>query len=323
MATTNKETDMTNKPEFSEQAQSDCLKLIEMALIEDIGASEMDAGVDCTTDAIVPKNANARAAFVSREEGFVCGVEIAKLAIEKFAPNLSLEVSVDDGQPISPQQTIAVMVGPAHDILTMERTCLNFMCRLSGISTLTSKFSKAIEGTSACVLDTRKTTPGWRRLEKYAVACGGGKNHRMGLYDAIMIKDNHLAFYRTLVEDNEDTIPTSIKNARDWINENKDRLPNGGNTILQLEVDTLDQLAVALDTDCDIVLLDNMDCETLKKAVAMRNEAAPNILLEASGGVNLSTVGDIAMTGVERISSGALTHSAKNFDIGLDWEITK
>ncbi len=314
--------DSFSTKQFSAAAKTDCLKLIEMALTEDIGASDLDAGVDCTTDSIVPKHAAARAAFVSRADGVVCGVEIAKLAIKHFAPKLELEVKVEDGQVIKPQQTIAIMVGPAHDILTMERTCLNFMCRLSGISTLTGQYASKIKGTKACVLDTRKTTPGWRRLEKYAVACGGGENHRMGLYDAIMLKDNHLAFYRSLVEDNQDTIPTTIKIARQWIQDNANKLPNGKDTILQLEVDTLEQLEIALATDCDIVLLDNMDCERLKKGVAMRDAKAPKILLEASGGVNLKTIGEIAQTGVERISVGALTHSAVNFDIGLDWEIT-
>ena len=309
------------KPEFSNQTKSDSLKLIELALTEDIGASDLDQGVDCTTDAIVPQDATARAAFVSRENGIVCGVEITKTAIEKWAARLSLEVNTEDGQPIKPKETIAVMVGPAHDILTMERTCLNFMCRLSGISTLTEKFSRQVKDTKAVVLDTRKTTPGWRRLEKYAVACGGGANHRMGLYDAIMLKDNHLAFYRSLVEDNEDTIPTAIKIARKWINDHAESLPNGNETILQLEVDTLEQFAIALETDCDIVLLDNMSCEQLSKAVEMRDQKSSRILLEASGGVNLETVAGIAKTGVERISVGALTHSAKNFDIGLDWEI--
>ena len=318
----NSSTSKQSKAQFSSEAQADCLKLIEMALAEDIGASDLDAGVDCTTDSIVPKEAAARAAFVSRADGVVCGVEIAKLAIKQFAPKLTLEVQVEDGNVVKPQQTIAVMVGPAHDILTMERTCLNFMCRLSGISTLTGQYANEIAGTKACVLDTRKTTPGWRRLEKYAVACGGGENHRMGLYDAIMLKDNHLAFYRSLVEDNDDTIPTTIKIARQWIDDNASKLPNGKKTILQLEVDTLEQLEIALATDCDIVLLDNMDCDRLKKGVAMRNDKAPKILLEASGGVNLKTIGDIAQTGVERISVGALTHSAVNFDIGLDWEIT-
>jgi len=167
----------------------------------------------------------------------------------------------------------------------MERTCLNFMCRLSGISTLTQQFVEQAASPSTAVLDTRKTTPGWRRLEKYAVACGGGTNHRMGLYDAIMIKDNHLAFFRSQVSDVKD----------------------------------LDQLAIALDTECDIILLDNMTCKQLSEAVGMRDKRASKILLEASGGVNIDTINGIAATGVDRISVGALTHSALNFDIGLDW----
>ncbi len=306
---------------FSDSTAADCLKLIAMSLQEDVGADNISAGIDCTTDAIVPHEATAKAGFVSRDEGVVCGVEVCKLAIEKFAPKLSLDVQAADGERIKPQQTIAVMSGPAHDILTMERTCLNFMCRLSGISSLTFQYVTEIAGTQATVLDTRKTTPGWRRLEKYAVACGGGDNHRMGLYDAVMIKDNHLAFYRSMVEDSADTIPNSIKLARAWINEHQADLPNGKKTIIQLEVDTLKQLATGLATDCDIILLDNMAPETLVEAVAMRNQAAPKILLEASGGVNLKTIGTIAQTGVERISVGALTHSAENFDIGLDWRL--
>ena len=314
-------TEYLNQPVFAEAARSDCFKLIEMALIEDIGANDLETGVDCTTDAIVPKHAQARAAFVSRDTGVVCGVEIAKLAIAKWAPDLSLEIEIEDGQTVAPQQTIAVMAGSAHDILTMERTCLNFMCRLSGISSLTRQYVQQISGSQACVLDTRKTTPGWRRLEKYAVACGGGRNHRMGLFDAIMIKDNHLAFYRTLVEDSDETIPGSVKLARQWIVDHQSTLPRGERTVLQLEVDTLEQFETALKTDCDIILLDNMDIDQLRIAVEMRNKNAPNILLEASGGVSLVTIGKIAQTGVERISVGALTHSAINFDIGLDWEI--
>ena len=311
---------MPDQSEFSKSIKADCLKLIEMALIEDIGANDLDAGVDCTTEAIVPRDLDAQAAFVSRASGVVCGVEVAKLAIANWAPRLSLEVEVIDGQSVAPKQRIAAMSGPAHDILTMERTCLNFMCRLSGISTLTRQYVEKIAGTPACVLDTRKTTPGWRRLEKYAVDCGGGKNHRMGLYDAIMIKDNHLAFYRTQVEDIVDTIPEAIRTARTWINQRKSSLPSGDKTVLQLEVDTLEQFEIALTTDCDIILLDNMNCKQLSRAVEMRNEQSDRIQLEASGGVNLTTIAKIAQTGVERISVGALTHSAVNFDIGLDWE---
>jgi nicotinate-nucleotide pyrophosphorylase (carboxylating) len=309
---------MTSTP-FSEQTAADSLKLIAMALTEDIGQADINTGIDCTTDAIVPKSAPATAAFVSRESGIVCGIAVAKLALENFSPQIELDVEIEDGASVEPGQSIAVMRGAAHDILTMERTCLNFMCRLSGISSLANRFAVEIGSSSTKILDTRKTTPGWRRLEKYAVACGGGSNHRMGLYDAIMIKDNHLAFYRSLVKDNDNTIPDAIATARDWINENADRLPNGRDTILQLEVDTLDQLAIALKTDCDIVLLDNMNCDLLTQAVEMRDKSAPKVLLEASGGVNLSTVKAIAATGVDRVSVGALTHSAMNFDIGLDW----
>ncbi|MCL4121181.1 UNVERIFIED_CONTAM: hypothetical protein GTU68_003637 [Idotea baltica] len=290
-----------------------------MALTEDIGAADINEGTDCTTDAIVPKAAPAAAAFVSRESGVVCGVEVAKLAIKTFSPKIELEVEIEDGSAVEPGQTIAVMRGSAHDILTMERTCLNFLCRLSGISSLANRFAVEIGKSPTKILDTRKTTPGWRRLEKYAVACGGGANHRMGLYDAIMIKDNHLAFYRSLVKDDSNTIPDAIAAARGWINQNADSLPNGRKTVLQLEVDNLEQLAIALETDCDIVLLDNMNCELLTQAVTMRDKSAPKILLEASGGVNLSTVKAIAATGVDRVSVGALTHSAINFDIGLDW----
>ena len=305
--------------DFPVQTQVDTLKLIEMALVEDVGAADMDQGVDCTTDAVVPKVANAKAAFVARDDGVVCGVEVAKLALAKFAPNIDLQVEIADGSVVQPQQTIAVMSGSAHDILTIERTCLNFMCRLSGISTLTKQFVERAASPSTAILDTRKTTPGWRRLEKYAVACGGGTNHRMGLYDAIMIKDNHLAFFRSQVSEAKNTIPEAITIAKQWINDRADSLPNGKQTVLQLEVDTLDQLAIALDTECDIILLDNMTCDQLSEAVGMRNERAPKILLEASGGVNIDTINGIAATGVDRISVGALTHSALNFDIGLDW----
>ena len=303
------------------ETTDDCLKLIALALTEDIGAGNITTGVDCTTDALVPHDATARAALVSRAAGIVCGVEIAKLAIRHFASGLSLDVSVADGECIQPKQTIATIAGSAHDILTMERTILNFMCRLSGISSLTQKYVREIAGTSAQVLDTRKTTPGWRRLEKYAVQCGGGQNHRMGLYDAVMIKDNHLAFFRSQVDDAASTIPLAIKQVRQWIINNQTEIPHGNETIVQLEVDSLEQLEIGLSTPCDIILLDNMDPPLLSHAVDMRNRIAPQIQLEASGGVNLATIGWIAETGIERISCGALTHSAVNFDIGLDWKI--
>ena len=314
---------MKEAPTFSESTRRDCLRLIEMAILEDLNAADLESGVDCTTAAIVPDSVHAKAAFVSRSKGVICGIEVVKLALQQWAPNIQLTVHVNDGEQVDAGQTIGVMSGLAHDILTMERTCLNFMCRLSGISSLTHEFVDKISGTSACVLDTRKTTPGWRRLEKYAVACGGGRNHRMGLYDAIMIKDNHLAFFRTQVREEGEVIPVAIQNAKNWIGEHAAELPSGKETVLQLEVDTLEQLRVALKTDCDIVLLDNMSNEQLREAVEIRNETAPKIILEASGGVNLDSIVKIAKTGVERISVGAVTHSATNFDIGLDWDISQ
>ena len=312
---------MPEKNTLDAATTADCLKLIEMALIEDTGSASLKTAVDCTTQSVIPSGATASAAFVSRQQGIVCGVEIAKLALSKFAPDLSLEVVTEDGAAIAPGETIAVISGSAHQILMMERTCLNFMCRLSGISTLANTFAQKVVGTNAKILDTRKTTPGYRRLEKYAVGCGGGTNHRMGLYDAVMIKDNHLAFYKAWNKESKDAVAEGIALARKWIAENKATLPNGADTVLQLEVDTLEQFERALPHSPDIVLLDNMSNDQLKQAVATRDEKAAEILLEASGGVNLNTIADIAKTGVDRISIGALTHSAVNFDIGLDWTI--
>jgi len=309
--------------EFSAETAADALKLIKLSLTEDTGAADLASGVDCTTDSIVPPEATAQAAFVSRQQGVVSGVKVAQLVAETFAPRVELTQEKADGDRVEPKQTIATLSGPAHDILTIERTCLNFMCRLSGISSLTRQFADRVAGTDAKVLDTRKTTPGWRRLEKYAVACGGGTNHRMGLYDAVMLKDNHLAFFRSQVENEVDVIPRALKQSRQWIMDNAGTLPNGEQTILQLEVDTIEQFEISIadsnQTRPDIVLLDNMTTDQLSQAVAIRNEHAPQVLLEASGGVNLDTIAGIAATGVDRISVGALTHSALNFDIGLDW----
>ena len=312
---------MPDKNTFDAATAADSLKLIEMALIEDTGSASLQTAVDCTTQSVIPSAATASAAFVSRQQGIVCGVEIAKLALSKFAPDLTLKVVAEDGTAIAPGETIAVISGSAHQILMMERTCLNFMCRLSGISTLANAFAQKVVGTKAKILDTRKTTPGYRRLEKYAVGCGGGTNHRMGLYDAVMIKDNHLAFYKAWNKESKDAVAEGVALARKWIADNKATLPNGADTVLQLEVDTLEQFERALPHQPDIILLDNMNNEQLKQAVATRDKEAEGILLEASGGVNLDTIADIAKTGVDRISIGALTHSAVNFDIGLDWTI--
>lgn len=310
---------MPTEFELSPAATEDARRLIGMALQEDLGVADLKRGLDCTTDAIVPQGMRARADLVARGDGVLAGMAVVKLALDEWAPDIELEILCQDGQAVTRGEVVAQLVGSAHDILTMERTLLNFLGRLSGVATLTQQYVARVAGTKAVVLDTRKTTPGWRRLEKYAVACGGGVNHRLGLYDAVMIKDNHLAFFRSVVEDPDQAIPQAVREARGWIDQHADELPEGIGTILQLEVDTLPQLHKALATDCDMILLDNMSPELLTQAVALRDQANSSILLEASGGVNLSTIAAIAQTGVDRISVGALTHSAVNFDIGLDW----
>ncbi|MEZ6094109.1 MAG: hypothetical protein R3C03_07690 [Pirellulaceae bacterium] len=189
------------------------------------------------------------------------------------------------------------------------------------IATLTSRFARLIQGTNARLYDTRKTTPGWRRLEKYAVVCGGGHNHRMGLHDAILIKDNHLAMLQNANPNVEDIVGLALTRAKAWIVEHADELPFGTETRIQIEVDRLEQLDRALPHAPHMILLDNMKPDLLAEAVARRDQVNSAIELEASGGVNLDTIRAIAETGVERISVGAVTHSATNFDIGLDWSL--
>jgi nicotinate-nucleotide pyrophosphorylase (carboxylating) len=227
---------------------------------------------------------------------------------------------------------VAQLAGSARDLLTCERPLLNLLGRLSGIATLTRQFVREIEGTAARIYDTRKTTPGWRRLEKYAVHCGGGRNHRLGLFDAVLIKDNHLAF----AESSKVDLPAAIQRVRAFLQHPSSGATDSGATdsgatdsgatdaemLVEIEVDTLDQLRLVLPSQPDIVLLDNMAPSELRQAVSLRNELAPAVQLEASGGVQLASVRNIASTGVERISAGVLTHSARTLDIGLDWQPT-
>jgi nicotinate-nucleotide pyrophosphorylase (carboxylating) len=219
-------------------------------------------------------------------------------------PTLTFTVAVPEGSRCERGTTLASVAGPMRSLLAAERTALNFLQRLSGIATLTRKFVDAVAGTRARLLDTRKTTPGWRLLEKYAVRQGGGFNHRTGLFDGILIKDNHLAGLGGDVR-------RAIETARAF--------PGNEGLAVEVEVDGLQQLEIALAARADIVLLDNMPLADLRAAVARRDAVAPKTLLEASGGVNLQTVRDVAATGVDRISVGALTHSAPALDIGLDY----
>jgi nicotinate-nucleotide pyrophosphorylase (carboxylating) len=290
------------RPEFGPAERSNALALIDLALAEDLGPLG-----DLTSSATIPAHAQGAAHFTARTEGIIAGLLVVALLAERFGIGAGWQTLVEDGDPVAAGAVIARLVGAMRSLLALERTALNFLQRLSGIATLTARFVAEAAGTGAVVLDTRKTTPGWRALEKYAVRCGGGQNHRTGLYDAVLIKDNHLAW----LADAGDPIGTAIKAARA-------HAPQG--TIVEVEVDSLEQLERALECDPDIVLVDNLGPGALAEAVRRRDAARPRVLLEASGGVTLATVGDLARTGVDRISVGALTHSAPALDIGMDFE---
>jgi nicotinate-nucleotide pyrophosphorylase (carboxylating) len=270
---------------------------VQRALAEDIG------GGDVTTLATVPKNATSVALLRAREPLVVAGIQFAETAFRELSPKIKIEKRSRDGQKLAAGKTLLKISGPARAILTAERVALNFVQRLSGVATLTSKFVEAICGTDAKILDTRKTTPGWRRFEKYAVAAGGGKNHRLGLSDMILIKDNHLAALR---DEKPNAIGAAVARARKKFPKLK----------VEVEADTLKQVEQAVEARADFILLDNMDLKQLRLAVKIVNGRAQT---EASGGVNLQTVRAIAETGVDFISVGALTHSARAVDIGLDF----
>ncbi len=304
------------RPDFKAQTVDpllldDLRQLVRMAIREDL-----DRFVDLTTAALVPKGGMGSAAIVSRVNGVAAGFSLLDAIIDEFDSSITVDVLVGDGQSFTPQTTLAILKGSIRDLLTCERTILNVLGRLCGIASWTNRFASLVAHTQARLYDTRKTTPGWRRLEKYAVRCGGGYNHRMGLYDAVLIKDNHLAANS---DENGQPLDTfaAVEMARKYLE--TANVPNYQSVIVQIEIDSIDQLPAALKAAPNIILLDNMTLDQLRACVAMRNEIAPAVLLEASGGVNLQTIASIAETGVERISVGALTHSAVNLDLGLDW----
>lgn len=268
---------------------------VRSALEEDLGL----AG-DITTNATVAADAKAEAVIATRHDGVVSGLQLAQAAFRALDPSLAFTVNRHDGERVAVGDTIATITGSACAILTAERVALNFMGRMSGIATLTRRYADAVAGMHAKIVDTRKTTPGLRALEKYAVRCGGGYNHRAGLFDAILIKDNHVAAVGSM--------SAAITNARKYA---------GHMVKIEVEVDTLDQLDEVLSHQIDAVLLDNMTSAQLKAAV---KRVAGRCLTEASGGVNLTTVRSIAETGVDMISVGALTHSAPVLDLGLDFK---
>ena len=271
---------------------------VRAALLEDLGR----AG-DVTTQATIPANATLRAKIAAREDGVIAGLPLARAAFRLMDASVAFEPRVEDGARISRGAVIARIEGPARAILSAERVALNYLGRLSGVATLTARYAERVAHTKAKICDTRKTTPGLRAFEKYAVRCGGGANHRFGLDDAVLIKDNHIAVAGGVI--------AALRAAKCFA---------GHLVKIEIEVDTLAQLREVLLEGADAVLLDNMTLDQLREAVALVDG---RMICEASGGVTLETVGRIAETGVDLISVGALTHSAPVLDLGLDVDIRR
>jgi nicotinate-nucleotide pyrophosphorylase (carboxylating) len=267
--------------------------LIRLALSEDIGKG------DLTSEALVGNDLSGKAVIVSKQEGILAGLEAAKLVFQVVDPKIIFRSLKQDGESIKKGDKIALILGRVKSILSAERTALNFLQRLSGIATLTAKYVEQIKGTKAKILDTRKTTPGLRILEKYAVKAGGGENHRMGLFDMILIKENHVKA--------AGGVSNAIKKARSKYRKKR----------IEVEVRNLNEVREAIQSVPDWIMLDNMKIQEIKKAVRVIRSAGPEIKIEASGGINLRNVHRIALAGVDFISVGALTHSAPALDLSL------
>jgi nicotinate-nucleotide pyrophosphorylase (carboxylating) len=283
---------------FVELTVAEIRRAVRAALAEDLGSG------DVTTLATVPATAKSVALMNAREPLTVAGLQFAAVAFRELSPKIRIKQFVRDGQRVKAGAALLKILGSSRALLSAERVALNFVQRLSGVATATAQFADLVAGTRAKILDTRKTTPGWRRFEKYAVACGGGKNHRIGLYDMVLVKDNHLV---ALQHEKPNAIAAAVARARKKYPKLK----------VEVEADTLEQVAQAADAGADIILLDNMAPAQLRWAVKIIRGRAKT---EASGGVNLKTVRGIAQTGVDFISVGVVTHSARATDIGLDFE---
>ncbi|MDO4551499.1 MAG: nicotinate-nucleotide diphosphorylase [Planctomycetia bacterium] len=359
--------------------EDDFRTILDQAVREDV-----ESVGDLTSQATVPEDTPGFASIISRSAGVFAGEPTVKLICSAVSSDLKSVMEVKDGEKISAGQRIGSISGPARAILQAERLVLNFLARLSGVATMTNLYVEAVSGTGASVYDTRKTLPGWRLLDKYAVQCGGGKNHRSGLYEAILIKDNHLALAagQAGLKHFDYNPAEAVQKVREFLRERDEKgssvslrpdctprtcrtraailaavagatgspvvgemisqtpcymiararekgaevprepatnFPAQG-VIIEVEVDTLKQYELALSANPDIILLDNMTPEMLRTAVEMRNAHNSEIELEASGGITLANISEVAKTGVERISVGALTHSVTYFDLGLDWE---
>ena len=274
------------------------LPLIDLALAEDVGDG------DVTSLSVIPPDTLWTARMVAREEIVLAGMAVVSDVFRRLDPEVKIVSEFSDGDLVSPGNCVASFSGRAQAILSSERTALNFAQRLSGVATLTRRYVDAIEGTPCEILDTRKTTPGWRLIEKYAVSCGGGRNHRVGLYDMVMIKDNHLA----VLSMEENPIAVAVQRARE-------RYPS---IRVEVEADTIDQAVLAAESGADVILLDNMSAVQLRECVSL---IAGRSKTEASGGITLASIREIAETGVNYISVGALTHSAPSVDLALDIEV--
>jgi nicotinate-nucleotide pyrophosphorylase (carboxylating) len=265
---------------------------IRRALEEDIGNG------DATTNSIVPETASLKGKIIAKQNGVIAGLDVARAVFIELNKNINFNQFVTDGSEVENKTVIATVEGSARALLTGERTALNFLGRMSGIATLTRQFVQAVSDTDAQILDTRKTAPGLRMLDKKAVLLGGGRNHRTGLFDMILIKDNHIDF--------AGSIKTAVERAR----------ASASKLEIEVEARTLDDVNEALSLGVERILLDNMTIETMKRAVALSSGRAK---LEASGNITLQNVSDVARTGVDYISVGALTHSPKVFDVSLEW----
>ncbi len=301
-------------PAWDARLEDDCRQLIRLAVREDLERAN-----DWTTIALVGREAQGRANVVARRAGVIAGLPALVMIAAEYDRQLVVTPHVTDGKQVAAGEIVAEIRGPARSLLTAERPMLNLLGHLSGIATLTAQYVEAIAGTKAHILDTRKTLPGWRRLEKYAVRCGGGFNHRIGLFDGVLIKDNHLALGADPAAGEPFTPATAVVHARQFVE--KIAAETGGAPLpVEIEVDNLEQLDLVLPENPDIVLLDNMPPEVMAEAVRRRDAVSQKVLLEASGGIDLTTVAAAARSGVDRISVGAITHSAPWFDVALDWQ---
>lgn len=271
--------------------------LLTLAFAEDVGDG------DATTLSTIPADAMGRQHLLVKEEGILAGVEIARKVFEKFDPSLKMTVTIGDGAHVRPGDVAFVVEGPVRSLLQTERIMLNIMQRMSGIATMTARYQQRLEGLKTKVLDTRKTTPGMRILEKMAVKIGGGANHRIGLFDMILIKDNHNDFARG--------IPNSVARAKQWCKD------NGKDLKIEVEVRNDDEIRQALDAGVDRIMLDNFNPERTARAVEIIRKADPGVEIESSGGITLDTLRQYGLTGVDFISVGALTHSVKGLDLSF------